>query len=841
MDTNPNMPTSVDFTRNPFGERYLYDVDRALFATERAEEVFARRLDVDFAADDTLFVVVGSDSGLLFEHLRRQPLGRGSRRLVVEADHLHALIEGAVETDDGTDDDAAATLCRFGDWREALHACGPDGFAHGGTIRVVESLGCLYDHAGCYVSMLRDVKGEIARLTHHWRIQVAGQRFIRAQMHNACENVLPASTLRGVGEGATAMVIGGGPSLDAAIDWVVANRERLFLIAVSRVCDKLQRLGLRPDVVVAVDPQDGLYDISKQGLSWEDTPLVSSYHVSPPLLHQWRGPRLYLGPLFPWKTSDDPSGDNVLSVGPTVSHAGAWLAYEWGFERILMTGVDMCFSVGGGSHAGGSVEEMIGALPSQCDVSVRTYAGRTAGTSMGLQHGAEQLEALGRRVNANGARLFNVSADAARIESVPFVELSSVALSGDRPVLSLPDERLLRRAHLERVLDVQKEARRRFGAIRRRCAEALRLIDAMAEARDRGRHTTHQRKLDRLRKALDREHGAWFDVIKEYASAELLASVKPSGFRDVEAEEQEGWLRGYFRIVRRTAGMFLERLDDCDARTAMRLAELDPEPDVEALLDYWASDATPGRVLLRTWSGGTPGIPAPAPATSSTARVAAARHDFLATLEERDTGYVRRIRKRYLDPANVLRNLAFLFKERAAEDLAALATRLQALETPNDVLGIYAEGLLAELGEDPAAPLSHYQQVIERFGTWLESEEGIPERLGALLEDVLQRITRCHLASGDGESAVGSLGLLAQLSPAHAPRHAHLLHLLGRHDEALGALEAHVRAAPEDWRALLQLADIYAALQADDAADMARRLAAKVRHGDGFEADVKAA
>lgn len=832
------MTTSVSVTSgflcNGFGESYLHEVNRQSFASQPSTRVFERRLDADLDADDTLFLVVGSDSGLLHDYLSSLPLGKGSKRLIIESDDLFDMIaQRTKKSGDG------ASLRRFRDWTSLLETCGIESYAHGGSIRLIESLGCQHDHDGRYVSMLRRIRADVATAVHRHRIQVSGQTFVEKQLQNACENRVPASVLRGLGEGHTAMVLGGGPSLDDALDWVIAHRESLFLIVAARLCGRLQSLDIRPDLVVAVDPQAYMYDLGKEGLLWADVPLVSAYHLAPQLLQQWRGPRLFLGETHPWnKAPRNEDVGNFPSLGPTVSHTGVWLAFKCGFEQILMSGVDMCFSDGGGSHASGTVESLIGGLPSQCDATVVTYDGRTAGTGRALEHGAEALANLGKLINADCARLFNTSARAARIESIPLIDLADVPLSGTRPDVILPNESAGERGHLLGIRQEQGDAIRRFRTIRRRCEEAARLLDAMDEASDDKSFEVRRRRLERLEKTLGKEHGPWLDMIKHYGSAELLASVRPSGFG--REEEQRDWGRNYYRVVKRIARTFIELLEGCDERTTMRLVELEDEPDLEALLAFWSADQTPGRVLqLRARLSARVVACADACADASAgaspdyqARIDREAEDFLATLNQGENRHETRMRKRVLNPNIILRNLAFLFREKIAGDIEQLARKLLRLGPPLDVFAGYASGLHAELAGDSERALASFEPVLDRFGEWLESEAGVPEGFDALLEDTLRHITQCYLEDGNGEAAVNSLALLTEISPAYSSRYAHLQHLNGCHDEALRILEEHVGQYPGDWRILLQIADIYTDLKATEAADIARSMAAKVRAGD---------
>jgi len=819
------------FLRNRFGENYLHEVNRQSFVSQPSEEVFERRLDPGLDADDTLFFVVGSDSGLLHHYLSGLPLGKGSKRIIVEADELFDMI--ALRTKNAGD---KVSLCRISDWPSLLETSDIASYAHGGSIRLVESLGCQHDHDGRYVTMLRRIRADVATAVHRNRVQVSGQIFVRKQLQNACENRVPASVLRGLGEGHTAMVLGGGPSLDDAIDWVIKNRESLFLIVAARLCARLQSLEIRPDVVVAVDPQAAMFDLSREGLYWTDVPLVSAYHLDPQLVQQWRGPGLFLGETHPWsKPSRKDDVGNFPSIGPTVSHTGVWLAFKCGFTRILMSGIDMCFTVGGGSHASGSVESLIGGLPSRCDATVVTYDGRMAGTERALEHGIEALEELGNMINADGKRLFNTSARAARIDSIPLIALADVPLSGSRPDIVLADDgspaadKTRIAEHINRVHHEQGEAIRRFRTIRRRCDEAARLLNAMDEARDDKSYEVRQRRLERLEKALGKEHGPWFDMIKHYGSAELLASVKPSGFG--EGGEHTDWGRNYYRVVKRIAKTFIELLDGCETRAKMRLAELEDEPDIDALLAYWAKDQTPGRVLLlRARMNAIAEDSTDASALPEhLARLDDEAEVFLAALQRQENRHETLIRESFLHPNNILRNLAFLFREKSSDDIEQIAAKLFLLGPPLDVFAGYAAGLHAELGGDTERALASYEPVLDRFGEWLEDEAGMPAGYDALLEDTLRQITQCYLEASNGDAAVNSLALLTQISPAYTSRYAHLQHLNGCHDEALQILEEHVQQYPDDWRVLLQIADIYSDLDATEAADMARSMAASAR------------
>lgn len=59
-DFNLGMPIT-----NPFGERFYPSINHQIFAQTAAEDVFQPYFDALFEMDEALFVVVGTDSGLL--------------------------------------------------------------------------------------------------------------------------------------------------------------------------------------------------------------------------------------------------------------------------------------------------------------------------------------------------------------------------------------------------------------------------------------------------------------------------------------------------------------------------------------------------------------------------------------------------------------------------------------------------------------------------------------------------------------------------------------------------------------------------------------------------------
>ena len=113
--------------------------------------------------------------------------------------------------------------------------------------------------------------------------------------------------------------------------------------------------------------------------------------------------------------------------GPTVTNAALKAAIEMGFSNILLSGVDLCYSQTGVSHASGSNEAKVGPILGQPGVWVETYSGDKAETSISFDNAVLSLSGQAEQVKDQGVCVYNLSKNAARtknIEHIPTSQLS---------------------------------------------------------------------------------------------------------------------------------------------------------------------------------------------------------------------------------------------------------------------------------------------------------------------------------------------------------------------------------------------------------------------------------
>ena len=810
------------FLTSPHGERYLHEANRDAFVRRPSAEVFERWFETDLGAEDTLHLIVGTDSGLLPRWLADRPPGAGSHRLFIELDEYRELLGEAPAGIDGED----ASLCAASDWEVALGALNPTRWLFGGKVVVVESVGCGSGYASGYPTLSRAVRTRIGEIVHSATVNVNARPFIEAQLRNAADARWPAAEVERPGEGRTAIVLGGGPSLDEHLDWTIAHRDRLFVIAVSRITDRLLDAGLEPDAVMAIDPYHLLFDISKRGLELEGVPLVHAYHACPELVQQWRGPTLYTGRCLPWRNDAFDDADNLPPVGPTVSHAALWTAFRWGFEQILLTGFDLCYAPGGTTHAKGSVEALCAQLPSHYDARVETYSGRRAGTAVMFKIGRDELERMGERIAEAGVRVYNLAAEAARVESIPHRSVDEVTLGEPGPPSRIGDGPSSAGKHLATMRRELEAARKGLREIRRGCRDARRCLDGLHGKRGRAPDYRHKRKLDAVDRAMERGQARWMEIVKRYGALDLARCVAPRGFEAMDDDEFERWGRNYYRVVDASAKRLGELVVGAIERVEHRRLELDPDVPVERLVDYWLGDDTPARALAFA-DDAAGGRASRTEAEREAIDRALAEH--VSQLRTTDTGQRRRHLARQADAANALRAIALLHDEGGVEDLASIAEALDAMSGEWAPLARWAEGQRAELVGDVPGALERYRLAIEHQADMNERGDAPPAGAERLLEDVLIRIANLQLSGGDGESALEALTVLSGISPAYVPRRATLLGLLGRLDEAATSLQDLIVAGQGDWRTAMQLADLYERAGAGEAAAMAAELSRQLR------------
>jgi hypothetical protein len=167
-----------------------------------------------------------------------------------------------------------------------------------------------------------------------------------------------ASTLEGLFAGIPALLLAAGPSLDPVLAELKALRERLVLVAVDTSHRLCRQAGVKPDLLVTVDPQ---YWNSRH-LDWAelgDILLVSEPSVHPRTFHRRDLPHLhFMSSFFPigelLERVTGPRGR--VGAGGSVATTAWDLARLTGARPLYLAGLDLGYP-GRRTHARGAFFE----------------------------------------------------------------------------------------------------------------------------------------------------------------------------------------------------------------------------------------------------------------------------------------------------------------------------------------------------------------------------------------------------------------------------------------------------------------------------------------------------
>ncbi len=766
---------------NPFGDRYLPAVVGTAFRDRPAKDVYGERFRSTPFEEHSLYIVCGTDSGLFPKYLEETGLPKGTRFLFVEDPAVLARLwpdgleggEISVTTLDGFDRAAADLEIEKHYYRNSLY--------------LIPSFCTLDPNNTRYAELAWVSMQKINTLSLQLGVRLQNRQFLVRIIENVGENRVSVEALQGTFRGRTAVLLGGGPSLDAILPWVADNRDKVAVLAVSRISKQLLSAGITPDIVFSIDPQPVSFELSKDMLRFGEDPLfVNNTHVATGLLAQWTGRSVYWGPRLPWLAWDHPM------PGSTVTHLGLWTAAHMGFSRVILGGVDLCFSREGYTHAKGSQEREAGPMLLRGLIEVETNDGGTAETDRQMAIGIEEMAALAAHTARNGCRVVNPSATAARIQGVDHVPLEDLRLEAAplrvKEIIGavLPRETRENRvryyrdtiAELDDALDKLREIRKIAG-------KAIRDNEKLLKATTPAAHHRLRTRVDTAEKKLRSEYHAFRTALMQMSAADWVKVLKPEK-EDWTPEEVEQAGRQIFQLYRDSARALAGAIREGRERVLSRLAEEEDDPEVGRLLNRWERENVPGRV--RVWQIRNP-------AAVDRALQVPGCADRIRGLLETFRTHLDTVPKfgSDFDLESVLEKAAGCFQRRDDAGLERLVAGLDKQRTAVAVAaGHLVRGYRAELTRGP-------EDALERYSCVLSAEEPV------LLVEALKRIAALELGNRRFDRALSALERLADLNPTFRPQYANVLRLAGQPAKALDAYMAHVAEQPDDLDAFVQL------------------------------------
>ncbi len=138
-----------------------------------------------------------------------------------------------------------------------------------------------------------------------------------------------------------AIIVSAGPSLDRNIQTMLKYKNHLdkfFIIAGNRTMGSLIENGIKPNLVVSVDPAQVTYDMMKKYLD-SDLPLAFYEYSNKDLVKEYRGEKIYISELFS-RTIEDLKDLSRTYIGGSVAHTCIDIAKIIGCNKIILVGQD---------------------------------------------------------------------------------------------------------------------------------------------------------------------------------------------------------------------------------------------------------------------------------------------------------------------------------------------------------------------------------------------------------------------------------------------------------------------------------------------------------------------
>ena len=796
-DTNiTQQPDIGGVASNAFGEHYLFNINRDVFQGTDASTVFRSYFGESLFDEDAFYIIVGTDSGLLYQYIKAQGVPKGSRYLFLELPNVLSLLENM-------DDPKKELVVTTGEnWLVQADEMEIEKYALMGRLTLLRSLGVVHGHYSLYPPFWREIKGEYDAYVENMKIVINLRPFIICQLTNLTENQIPATCLKDAFKGKTAVVLAGGPSLDKLLPWVRQHRKDLLVIAVSRISRSLLDADIQPDISVSVDPQAFNLSVCKDMLEFQDgTLLVNSYHLSPNLLASWGGQKVFMGSRYPWPTPKQPEY-MPSGGGTTVTNSALQIAVITGVTQIILGGADFCFSQEGFTHASGTAEHAIGPMPQLCDQQVETNNGMMADTENGYMESARHIDELAQNVAKQGCIIINPAPGAMRLPHIQHLSVNLIQITPQektaREIISgcvPPNEKNTRiRLYKEELEEVDRIIKELINIKELARKGLIHNSKIRSKTKNKGRsfnqeiNSSKANKVNRIEEQLRTKYNDTVNFIKQYDIIRLSAILR---LKLGEVDDNIKNNKIYFQALIDTSDELSGILRVARTRILSRLEEEKPQPTLQILFDQWTRDEQPGRAVL--WLNNHKEQVSQLPEEQQQtlhefqdkfhSTIKKLGHQYIESIEK-DTdldGVSGRAREYFLcqDKNGVLRILAALEKHKDQAQAKKFIPLLQ--------------GYHAELCNNPKKAIDKYQDINK----------------GPVHLDALMRLFALYTNSQDWEHALEVLKNLSNISTTYSAMYADFLYANGDVDTAVEIYTEYLLNNPDDLGTMMKLGKVF--------------------------------
>lgn len=802
-----NSPSTHElFTRNKYNEKFLYSINRQCFKSLSSHDVFNGQFQDKLFKESTFYIFSGTDSGLLIQYILNNETALDSRYLFIEQPHVIALLEDIPRQYTNR-----IKICCLNEWQEAADKLDITAYIYKNKTQFIKSLSAIDLYDVKYHEI--NIQASLALEDKIFKIlsDLSSHDFIRQQLTNISENQFPAALLKDTFKGQTAIVLAGGPSLDESIEWVIEHRHQLLVLAVSRVSKRLISVGITPDIIFSVDPFEMSFEVSRDMLKFDNPPLfVHTNNAHSGLVSQWPGKRAYLSGRLPWGSENNPM--NIEGAGPTVTNTAVSYAVYLGVSKVLLAGVDLCFSQHGASHALGSIEaQNTSKNLSFIGKSVFTYNGDQADTTIQYELSAKALNQHAQNISTQGVEVINLSSNAIKMEHIKYRSTDKIKLRPEQfkpqkiidnniPDVSKTEFITYNKSIYKEIKCVCKELIkiRKLAERALVCNEAL--FDTQIEEQQRLASKLH---MDQIENELDTTHSKFSTFIKQYGIQSFVNCVQPKGFDEWSDETIKKTGEIYYQAYIDNIDIITAELNKTLERISSRLDEYSYNPNIEKLISQWNKDKQFGR--SSHWLNNHP---------ETLKKIS---NDDMVKLHAQEAEFNQHLKK----------ELSFEKKLKAQSPTEGIKTKILLLYKQQDKLGLLrlTQTLRIQAEEDENFSNEYYIAqayfllLSKSYEQALLAFEEVPSE--SLDEDDFIQLISISIKLNIPELTESAVTILAHINETYLPQLAKLQELNGNIDASINTYTQYLNIYKEDTYIWHKVANLFKKINAISSAKFA--------------------
>jgi hypothetical protein len=779
--------------QNAFGETYFEEVNHLSFDKQPSELVFQKHYHDLVKEEEALFVVIGTDSGLLFRFMQSQTLAKNVKFVFIE---YPEVIEAAGLTDALQDTKAQVRLVKNGFHLTQLRG-EFSGYIMRRKIHLIRSLAVMDAKKNTpYQQLWAHYEIEYAAFVRMEFNAQSTKVFEEERLLNAADNIVPLAQIKACLIGRDVLILGGGPTLDDAIEWIKAQQSKLVIFAAARIANRMAREGIIPDFFVTVDPFDWSFDNAKGVLAFaESSILVTSYHAQHKLVSQWNGARVFGGDKYGFKALH--TGPNIGVSGPTVTNTAVHVAASLGAKRLFFSGIDFCFAKGKTHESGSQEAKMSDTFGYKDAARIEDYAGNLTETTDDFYAAFHAMQAsVAAYKQQYGTEVYSLGWHSAKMQGVPYIDCAEVVVEGEDKTAWLLDLRekvaLTHEAKQQAVAqtcDELSEQLKRFKKLQELAGKGEGLVKKLYDPKTKMMKSKGALQVKKQHKKISALIGEDGDMLMNYQASFFYDAFKPiEDEQNMTSEEVEEQWRGFFKGTKQVSEHFIQTLEKGLKRAQLRLHELAGDWLPCQLLPEWTHWHEFGRARAwQAWHGDK------LLSETEQACLNEALATFDAEYEKQEHNYFSMVQKKISNVPVLYARAKSAFESGQTEELNAIIEHAQSLEaadeTQRESFISMLQGLLAELSGEIDQAVALYQSITMPF----------------FKMEALKRTISLSIAREDFQTALVSTEQLCAFSLEYLQPYADMLALLGHKEMAVEVMRLYIHNNEHTQGARLKL------------------------------------